>query len=139
VSAHINGDLPVRSRAGSRPPTGAASPSWAGVVALRRELVDACPWLPYETLRAFRASKDRALAEVQDPRKASLAWANDAWEKQVALMGTDPWAYDVEGSRQAIPTLVRYAVEQGIATKAPAPEDLFHPAAMDEPPGYVRR
>lgn len=108
-------------------------------VALRREVVESNPWLPYETLRAFRRSKDDALADVQDPRKTSLAWARDAYEQQVALMGADPWAYDLEGSRHAIETLIRYAVEQGIVKKAPNPEELFYPTTMDEPPGYVRR
>jgi 4,5-dihydroxyphthalate decarboxylase len=108
-------------------------------VALRREIVDRHPWLPYETLRAFRATKNRALADVRDPRKTSLAWATDAWERQVELMGPDPWAYDIEGSRRAIETLIRYAVEQGIVEQAPAPQDLFHPTTTEEPPAYVRR
>ncbi|MFI6348621.1 PhnD/SsuA/transferrin family substrate-binding protein [Streptomyces sp. NPDC050560] len=108
-------------------------------VVLRRELTEKNPWLPYETLRAFRAAKDRALAEVADPRRTCLAWARDAYEQQVALMGPDPWAYDVEGSRAAVATLARYAVEQGIVRRAPEPEELFHPGTLDEPPGYVRR
>jgi 4,5-dihydroxyphthalate decarboxylase len=108
-------------------------------VALRREVVEADPWLPYETLRAFRASKDLALDAVRDPRKICLAWAQDAYEHQVELMGPDPFAYDAEGSRTAIETLVRYAVEQGIIAKPLALGDLFHPTTLDEPPGYVRR
>jgi 4,5-dihydroxyphthalate decarboxylase len=108
-------------------------------VALRREIVDENPWLPYETLRAFRASKDMALDDVRDPRKICLAWARDAYEHQIELMGPDPFAYDAEGSRNAIETLVRYAVEQGILSKPVTLEELFHPTTMDEPPGYVRR
>jgi 4,5-dihydroxyphthalate decarboxylase len=108
-------------------------------VALRREIVDDNPWLPYETLRAFRASKDMALAEVRDPRKICLAWARDAYEHQVELMGADPYGYDAEASRNAIETLVRYAVEQGILAEPVTLEELFHPTTMDEPPAYVRR
>lgn len=108
-------------------------------VALRREIVDAYPWLAYETLRAFRASKDAALAAVRDPRKICLAWARDAYEHQVDLMGADPWGYDAEGARHVIETLVRYAVEQGIVERALTLEELFHPTTMDEPPSYVRR
>lgn len=108
-------------------------------VALRREVVDENPWLPYETLRAFRASKDLALDAVRDPRKICLAWAQDAYEHQVELMGPDPFAYDVEGSRTAVETLVRYAVEQGIIAKPLGLGDLFHPTTLDEPPAYVRR
>lgn len=108
-------------------------------VALRREVVDDNPWLPYEVLRAFRASKDLALDAVRDPRKICLAWAQDAYERQVELMGPDPFAYEIEGSRAAVETLVRYAVEQGIVAEPLTVEELFHPTTMDEPPGYVRR
>lgn len=108
-------------------------------VALRQEVVDAYPWLPYETLRAFRASKDAALADVRDPRKTCLAWARDAYEHQRELMGPDPWTYEAEGSRHAIEALMRYAVEQGIIDRPLELEDLFHPTTLDEPPVYVRR
>lgn len=109
------------------------------IVALRSEIVDQNPWLPYETLRAFRKSKDDALRSVQDPRSTCLAWARDTYEHQVEIMGRDPWAYDLEGSRHSIETLIRYAVEQGILEALLAPEDLFYPTTMDEPPSYVRR
>jgi len=108
-------------------------------VALRRELVEQDPWLPYEVLRAFRASKDLALDAIKDPRKICLAWAQDAYEQQVALMGADPFAYDAEGSRTAVETLIRYSVEQGILPKAITLEDIFYPTTMQEPPRYVRR
>jgi 4,5-dihydroxyphthalate decarboxylase len=108
-------------------------------VALRRQIVEESPWLPYEVLRAFRDSKDRALADVRDPRKICLAWAQDAYEQQVELMGPDPFAYDAEGSRVAVETLIRYSVEQGILPKPFTLEEIFYPTTMQEPPRYVRR
>lgn len=108
-------------------------------VALRRDLVESNRWLPYETLRAFRRSKDDALSDLRDPRKTALAWARDTYEQQVDLMGPDPWGYDIDGSRTAIETLTRYAVEQGILLEALPAEALFYPTTMNEPPGYVRR
>jgi 4,5-dihydroxyphthalate decarboxylase len=108
-------------------------------VVLRREIVEDNPWLPFETLRAFRASKDLALDAVRDPRKICLAWARDTYEQQVDLMGADPFAYDPEQSRKAIETLVRYAVEQGILNKTIELEQLFHPSTLEAPPEYVRR
>lgn len=108
-------------------------------VALRREIVEQNAWLPYEVLRAFRASKDLALDSIKDPRKTCLAWAQDAYEQQAALMGEDPFAYDAEGSRTAVETLIRYSVEQGILPKPFTLEEIFHPTTMQEPPSYVRR
>jgi 4,5-dihydroxyphthalate decarboxylase len=108
-------------------------------VVLRREIVEDNPWLPYETLRAFRAAKDLALDSVRDPRKICLAWARDTYEQQVDLMGPDPFAYDPERSRKAVEALVRYAVEQGILEKPIELEKLFHPSTLEAPPEYVRR
>jgi 4,5-dihydroxyphthalate decarboxylase len=108
-------------------------------VVLRREVVDENPWLPFETLRAFRASKDLALTAVQDPRRTCLAWARETYERQVDLMGHDPFGYDAERSRIAVETLVRYAVDQGILAKPTTVEKLFHPSTLDAPPEYVRR
>ncbi|MGV9796525.1 hypothetical protein ACWDTP_00540 [Mycobacterium sp. NPDC003449] len=108
-------------------------------VVLRREVVEANPWLPFETLRAFRASKDLALDAIRDPRKVCLAWARDTYEQQVDLMGADPFAYDPERSRKAVETLVRYGVEQGILDKPIELENLFHPSTLEAPPEYVRR
>ena len=108
-------------------------------VVLRREIVDDNPWLPYETLRAFRASKDLALDAVRDPRKICLAWARDTYEQQLAVMGSDPFAYDPERSRKTIETLVSYAVQQGILEKPFKVEELFHPSTLEEVPEYVRR
>lgn len=108
-------------------------------VVLRREIVEENPWLPFETLRAFRASKDLALDAIQDPRKICLAWARETYERQVDLMGPDPFGYDAERSRNAVEALIRYGVEQGILTKPTKLEKLFYPSTLDAPPEYVRR
>lgn len=63
----------------------------------------------------------------------------NADERQVEVMGPDPWAYDPEGSRTAVRTLLRYAAEQGIVREPPAPEEPFAATALDEPPAYGRR
>jgi 4,5-dihydroxyphthalate decarboxylase len=108
-------------------------------VVLRGDVVAANAWLPFETLRAFRRSKDDALAALKDPRRTALAWARDTYERQVEVMGPDPFAYDIEGSRTALETLIRYTVDQGILAEPLSVESLFHPTTTHEPPGYVRR
>jgi 4,5-dihydroxyphthalate decarboxylase len=108
-------------------------------VAIRRSLIDEEPWLPFELLRAFRASKDLALTSVQDPRSTCVAWVREAYEAQVELMGPDPFGYSITESKAAIEALIRYALRQGIVTRPPVVEELFAPATVDEPPQYVRR
>lgn len=108
-------------------------------VVLRGELVDEHPWLPLEVLQGFRASKDHAMAELVNPRNFALAWVRETYERQLDLMGSDPWAYDIAGSAVAVEVFARYAREQGIVTKEPTVADLFHPSCVTPPPSYVRR
>lgn len=108
-------------------------------VVLHGELVAEHPWLPYEVLKGFRASKDLAMAEAENPRSIALAWARDTYERQRSLMGDDPWAYDAHTSAPAIETLIRYAAEQQIVSSAPSIESLFHASCLSDPPSYVRR
>jgi 4,5-dihydroxyphthalate decarboxylase len=107
-------------------------------VVIRAEVAEAHPWLVYYLLRAFRASKDAALAQVADPRRTCLAWVRDTYEQQRAVLGPDPWAYDARTSAPSLQALFRYALEQGIVARLPSANDLFHPATLDEPPQYVR-
>lgn len=108
-------------------------------VVLRGALVEEHPWLPVEVLRGFQESKDHAMAELANPRNIALAWATEAYERQIALMGTDPWAYDAAASAPAVETLVRYAAEQGIISAPLGVQDLFHPSCLSVAPRYVRR
>ena len=106
-------------------------------VVIRRELVEELPWLARELLEAFRRSKDEAFAAMRDPRRVSLAWWREAREEQEAILGPDPWAYEIGRNRAALETLLRYAHEQGLLREPLAIEDLFVPSTLEELPAYV--
>jgi 4,5-dihydroxyphthalate decarboxylase len=106
-------------------------------VVIRRELVEEMPWLAREVLEAFRRSKDEAFAAMRDPRRISLAWWREAREEQEAILGADPWAYDVARNRGTLETLLRYAREQGFVRNPLSLEELFVPETVDDLPGYV--
>ncbi len=106
-------------------------------VVIREDLTDAHPWLPMTLVQAFRRSKDRAFARMEDPRRVSLAWFRESLEEQRAVLGVDPWSYDLPSNRHTLEVFCGYAHEQGLTERRLTPEDLFIPSSIDEPPHYV--
>ena len=106
-------------------------------VVIREDLVDKHPWLAMNVVQAFRHSKDRALRQMEDPRRVSLAWFREALEEQRSVMGEDPWAYDLPRNRRGIEAICSYAYQQGLTSRCLTTEDLFHPAGVDDPPQYI--
>jgi 4,5-dihydroxyphthalate decarboxylase len=107
------------------------------VVVIKESVLERHPWVAFNVLEAFRASKDRAFRRMQDPRTVSLTWLGHLLEEQRRVLGPDPWAYDLSRSRTALETLIRYAVEQGMLKRAMAAEELFYPGSLMELPHYV--
>lgn len=106
-------------------------------VVIRDALLAAYPWLGMEVVKAFRRSKERAWRQMEDPRRVSLAWFREALEEQRQVLGPDPWPYDLPNNRRALEAICGYAARQGLTTRPLAPEDLFHPGSVDDPPQYV--
>ena len=96
------------------------------VVAIRKALIDAHPWLAVNLFRAFNESKAIAMKRMVNPRIVPLAWYRAAWEEQEAVLGPDPWEYGLaDKNRENLETLVGYSHEQGLIKKRPALEQLF--------------
>jgi 4,5-dihydroxyphthalate decarboxylase len=96
------------------------------VVAIRKALVDAHPWLAVNLFRAFNSSKALAMKRMVNPRIVPLAWYRAAWEEQEAVLGPDPWEYGLtDSNRKNLETLVDYSHEQGLIKKRPTLEQLF--------------
>ncbi|MGH7888308.1 MAG: ABC transporter substrate-binding protein, partial [Candidatus Binatia bacterium] len=96
------------------------------VMALRKDLVAENPWVPYNLLRAFEASKRAAYARLQNPRIVPLAWFRSFWEEQEEVLGSDPWVYGLgEVNRKALDTLMQYSQEQGLIGRKIGLDELF--------------
>ena len=102
-------------------------------VAVRRELAAAHPWLPLELFRAFARARAMAVADLSlvNVLRASLPWIAAEAEAQTRLMGGDPWPYGFRRNRDEVAAMIRFAVADGLAARAIAPEDLFHPSVLD--------
>jgi 4,5-dihydroxyphthalate decarboxylase len=106
------------------------------VIAVRRSLVDRHPELPRLLYDAFAKARDIALARLRDvwlgsANRLSLPWLNASMERTQAALGADYWPYGFAGARAELAAACRYSIEQHLAVRAVAPEELFHPSVLD--------
>jgi 4,5-dihydroxyphthalate decarboxylase len=106
-------------------------------VIIREDLLEHSPWLAMNVVQAFRRSKARAWKKMEDPRRVSLAWFREALEEQRAVLGPDPWPYDLASNWKALDALCEYAARGGLTGQRLRPDELFFPASVDDPPQYV--
>jgi 4,5-dihydroxyphthalate decarboxylase len=98
-------------------------------IALRRDLVDAHPWVAIELTKAFETAKRRSIARLLDAMAWNfpLPWITDDAERVEATFGPDFYPYGIEPNRTTLEALLSYAFEQGVAAKLLTVEELFHP------------
>jgi 4,5-dihydroxyphthalate decarboxylase len=97
------------------------------MVGLRRSLHEEHPWLATSLYKAFRKAKDIALAELAEVGflYVSLPWLGDDLKRAQAVVGKDIWPYGVEANRRELEVMTRWSVEQGLAPRVVAIEELF--------------
>lgn len=97
-------------------------------IALRRNVLDAHPWVAQSLYKAFEEAK-RCVFDVIGGRSAlgvSLPWLMAEWEETRRLMGDDFWPYGLgESNRRNIETLIQYSHEQGLIAHRPNVSKLF--------------
>jgi 4,5-dihydroxyphthalate decarboxylase len=107
-------------------------------VVIKEALLERAPWVANSLLKAFRASKELAWQRMEDPRRVSLAWLRELIEEQRAILGRDPWPYDLPANRKALETMIRYSHRLGMIQRPMPAEELFFPQSLvPMPVGYV--
>ena len=105
------------------------------LLAVRERLVDEHPWLPRALFDAGVAARDMALERLRDvwlgnSNRLSLPWLNASMERTLAVLGDDYWSYGFQANRTELAAICRYSVEQHLAPRSVAPEELFHPSVL---------
>ena len=59
--------------------------------------------------------------------RVSLPFAHEEYQRAVAMMGADYWAYGIEANRAVLSAFLRYATEQHLISEVPDVESLFAP------------
>lgn len=103
------------------------------VIGVRRELVEAQPWLPAACLKAFESSKNAAILKLTDTSatKVTLPFVEEQLKAARDLMGPDFWPYGVASNRPTIEAFLDHHHRQGLSSRRVALEEVFHPSTLD--------
>ena len=100
------------------------------VTGIRRELVEAHPWLPAAVFKAFEQAKASCLAALEDTAasKVTLPFVEEQLRAARQFMGHDFWSYGLAPNRKELETFLRHHHAQGLSSRLVSPEELFHPS-----------
>ncbi len=99
------------------------------LMAIRRDVYEANPWVAASLYKAFVTAKNLALARMRRPAALSymLPWLEYDMDEIDAVFGGDPWPYGVAANRPTLTALVQYMAEQYLIAEPMPIEDLFVP------------
>ena len=99
------------------------------VVALRRDVFDAHPWVAMNLFKAFSEAKQRAIERLSDvtASHAPLAWISEYADRMRSEFGEDFWPYGIEPNRPTLEAFLQFAHEHGVCHRRLSVEELFPP------------
>jgi 4,5-dihydroxyphthalate decarboxylase len=102
-------------------------------VALRRDVLDANPWVAGNLYGAFLEAKRRGLERAMDANapRYPVPWSFANAERAAEIFGEDFWPYGLEPNRATIEGFLGYAFEQGVTARLLEPEELFVPSVLE--------
>ncbi|HEX3649334.1 MAG TPA: hypothetical protein VHV49_12970 [Pseudonocardiaceae bacterium] len=97
------------------------------IIAMRRQVLEADPWVARNLYNAFLESKQRSVERLLDPAvsRYPLPWLATYGRRMTDLFDGDPFPYGVEPNRRTVDQLLRYAHQQGIAHRLATADDVF--------------
>jgi 4,5-dihydroxyphthalate decarboxylase len=103
------------------------------IVALRRDVFDAKPWVAMEMLKAFQAARRRSIARIDDltASRVPLPWSFARAEQAREEFG-EPWPYGIEPNRRTLDAFLGFCHEQGICRRRLQPEELVPTEVQSE-------
>ncbi len=99
------------------------------LVAIRRGVYEANPWLASSLYNALAASKNWALDRMHrtGALRYMLPWMDHDVDEIDDVFGGDPWPYGIEANRATLTALVQYMAEQHLIAEPMPIEELFVP------------
>tara|TARA_R110000787_G_scaffold21020_7_gene62415 strand:- start:444 stop:1433 length:990 start_codon:yes stop_codon:yes gene_type:complete len=96
-------------------------------IAIKRELVDAAPWIAKNLFNGFEEAKNRSVARLRDGTisRFPYPWAFACAEEMADMMGPDIWPYGVDANLRTLEAFLQFCLEQGIAHRPMKVEELF--------------
>jgi len=101
------------------------------VVALRRPVIEATPWVAMNLFTAFAAAKRNSVARALESTapRFPIPWVFETTRRAQELFGEDHWPYGVAANRTTLEAFLDYAHEQGVCQRRLALDELF-PASV---------
>ena len=102
------------------------------VVAIKRSVWEAHPWIAMNLLQAFEKAKSLSLQRLSDITASSvpLPWISEHANLSKSILGEDFWPYGIEPNRATLTAFLQYAYEQGVCHRLLTPEELFIPSTL---------
>jgi 4,5-dihydroxyphthalate decarboxylase len=103
------------------------------VIAIRREIYEANPWIAGELQKALAISRELA-HEVILERSAlryMLPWLEEHVNETRAIMGEDWWKDGFDNNKHVIDKFLAYSYSQGLAARLYKAEELFAPGTLE--------
>jgi 4,5-dihydroxyphthalate decarboxylase len=99
------------------------------VIALRKDVYDADPWIAKSLFAAFETAKTNSLARMRDSTisRYPYPWSFKLAEEMTAMVGEDFWPYGIEPNRHTLEAFLTYCHEQGVAHRPVSLDELFAP------------
>ncbi|KQV06439.1 hypothetical protein [Leifsonia sp. Root112D2] len=97
------------------------------VVALKRSLYEANPWIARSLMKAFDESLQLAYSDLaqRSALKVMLPWLQEHLSETIDALGSGYWDYGIERNRHVLETFAHYSHMQGLSKTLHSPEDMF--------------
>jgi 4,5-dihydroxyphthalate decarboxylase len=102
------------------------------IIAMRKSILDKNPWVARNLYNAFLESKQRSLERLLDPAvsRYPVPWLATYARNMCGRFGADLFPYGIEENRATWEQMSLYTLQQGIAHRQFAPEDIFPTGLM---------
>ena len=102
------------------------------IMAVRKAVLAAAPWVARNLYNAFAESKRRSLERILDSAvsRYPVPWLAFYAARMQEKFGGELFPFGIEANHPTLELFLRYAYEQGIAKKLVKPEDIFPAGIM---------
>lgn len=104
------------------------------VVAIKRDVYEANPWIAKTLQKAFEKSMEMAYEPMRERAalRYILPWLEDHVRETQEIMGEQEWWKDgFHANRHVLDKFLEYSHKQGLANKRWQPEDIFAPNTLE--------
>lgn len=102
---------------------------------IRRDIYEKHPWVAANLYKAFCEAKRISQEELFETAalKIGLPWVVSSALSAQEVLGPDIFPYGVQASRPTLEAAIRYSMEQHMAVRSVAVEELFPASVMEDP------